>query len=227
MGWMPGLVYKPGRNAENYGNRKQCARLHYTVGIDSTGIGLNGYFHFLIPKFGTPLQFAPTEAVCWDACEWNPAGVGIEFERLSDEEPLTDSQIGWGGAIIRWLAAEDGYPLVFRDSPGDRLPVGDGYRGFLTHRSLHENACDEHYDYVSQQDWDRMVVPVPPLPPPPTPILTKEHPMFSVVDSDGTVWFWVIGRSANVYRQSKPKGKDWTTFEATGAIAADPEPTKV
>lgn len=154
---MPGVVQNPGRNAGNMGNNVQMGRLHYTVGVDSTGIGVNGYFHFLIPKEGTPQQFAPTEAVCWDACEWNPTGVGIEFERLSDAEPLTANQLNWGGLIVRWLSAEHGIPLVFRDTPEDRMPVGTSFQGFTTHRSLHENACDEHYDYITQSDWAAML----------------------------------------------------------------------
>lgn len=157
MPWMPGVTQNPGVNAGNHGNLNQNTRLHYTVGTDSTAIGVNGYFHFLVPKDGTPQQFAPSEAICWDACEWNPTGCGIEFERLSDAEPLTDNQISWGGQIIRWLSETHGIPLVFRDSPDDRLPVGTLYQGSVTHRSLHEVQCAEHYDYVTQDDWNRML----------------------------------------------------------------------
>lgn len=156
MGWMPGLVQRPGANAGNFGNAKQNCRLHFTVGTDSSGIGDQGYFHFLVPKQGTPMQFAPTEAVCWDACEWNPTGFGIEFERMSGEEPLTSDQVSWGGKIIAWAHASEGIPLVFRDTPDDRMPVGTEFHGFTTHRSLHENQCPEHYDFITQDEWNAM-----------------------------------------------------------------------
>lgn len=164
---MPGVVWKPGRNAGNLGNRKQNVRLHYTVGTDSTGIGLKGYFHFLVPKQGTPIQFAPTEAVCWDACEWNPSGYGVEIERLSDAEPLTDSQVLWVGRIAHWANMADGIPLVFRDSPGNRVEPSAGFRGFITHRSLAEHKCDQHYDYITGDDWNRAVGSGAPTPAPP------------------------------------------------------------
>lgn len=165
MGWMPGINRNPGQNAENFGNARQNIRCHFTVGTDSTGIGLNGYFHFLVPKVGVPQQFAPTEAICWDACEWNPVGWGIEFERMSGDEPLTPDQITWGGNILRWGSADSGIPLTFRDTPDDRMPVGTEYHGVTTHRSLHENACPEHFDFITQSDFDAMLNVAPPPPP--------------------------------------------------------------
>lgn len=196
MGWFPDAEQVPGQNAGNLGNQKQNCRLHYTVGVDSTAIGVRGYFHFLIPKDAQPKQFAPTEAICWDACEWNPTGVGIEFERLSDAEPLTDNQILWGGRIIHWLNETDGIPLVFRDSPDDRMPAGTEYHGFTTHRSLHEQACDEHYDYVTIDDWDRMVGPVP-APPDSDPV--EENTMLAVVTCKETKAVYIVGDANKKY----------------------------
>jgi len=155
---MPGIKHDPGKNAGYRSGKvsRQLAVLHYTVGIDSQAlIRNNGLAQFLVPKEALPIQFAEADAVCAHACEWNVKGPGIEFERLSDREPLTASQIAWGGKIIRWLHDTYGYPLKFHD--GARLPLGDPFRGFVTHRSLVHKACDQHTDYVTATDFARMV----------------------------------------------------------------------
>lgn len=170
----PGAIWNPGSQAgyASGRNRMRACVLHYTVGTDSTGIGLRGYFHFLISKDGTVQQFCEANAIAWHAGEWNGEGPGIEFERLGDWELLTFAQIAAGGALIQWLI-DNGIVDNFYDGP--RLAAGS-YSGFITHRSLQQSQ--PHSDYVTADDWVAMrgvtssnpSVPTPPAPPaPPAP----------------------------------------------------------
>lgn len=161
MSWMPGINHDPGRfaNYEQGRVRKQAVKLHYTVGVNSTGKGKQGFFQFLVPRAGVPTQFAPSDAVNWDSGVWNDAGPGIEFEYYppNDGPPpaniVTQSQIEWGGKIIHWLAQTDGYPLSFYDGP--RITEASGFRGFITHRSLVQKEA--HSDYITYDQWNAMV----------------------------------------------------------------------
>lgn len=156
MGWFPGAQRDPATRANTTGNAKQNMRLHYTVGTDSRALIRNkNLAHFLIAADGTVIQFGPTEAIFYDACEWNVTGWGIELESLNGS--LTDAQIAACGAVLRWGSEADGIPLIYRDSPDDRLPVGTVYRGVITHRSLHEQKCDEHYDGFAPEVFARMI----------------------------------------------------------------------
>lgn len=130
--------------------------MHFTVGVNSRAlIRDRGLAQFLLPKVGRPFQFAESDAACIDACEWGDEGPGLEFERMSWDEPLTEDQIFWGGYLVQTLHEQDGYPLVFHG--GARLPVGDGFRGFVNHGSLVHNACDQHTDGVTADDFARMI----------------------------------------------------------------------
>ena len=158
MAWIPGLRHDPGKNAGYRSGRtsRQLVVQHFTVGRDSYGlIKNNGLAAFLLPKSGVPWQFAEADAVTAHACEWNRAGAGLEFERLSWDEPLTDDQIHWGGVIVRWFADNYGIPLVLHD--GARLPIGDGFRGSVNHGALVHRACDQHTDGITQDDFARMI----------------------------------------------------------------------
>lgn len=158
MAWFPGATRDPGRNAgyRRGRSRMQLGVLHFTVGTDSRAlIRDQGLAQFLLPKVGAPFQFAEADAVCSHACEWNTAGPGLEFERLSWGEPLTPDQVFWGGRIIAWLRDTYGIPLAFHG--GARLPIGDGFRGFANHGSLVHRACDQHTDGVTADDFSRMV----------------------------------------------------------------------
>lgn len=162
----PGAIWNPGAKAgyTSGRNRMRACVLHYTVGVDSTGIGLRGYFHFLISKDGTVQQFCEANAIAWHAGEWNGEGPGIEFERMGDWEDLTPEQHAAGGALIRWLI-DNGIADDFYDGP--RLGVGS-YAGFITHRSLQQSQ--PHSDYVTGDDWAAMRgAPVPVTPRPPAP----------------------------------------------------------
>lgn len=144
--WVGGAAagYARGRNA-----MRACV-LHYTVGVDSTGIGTQGYFNFLVAKDGTVEQFAEADALTFHAGEANPTGPGIEFERLSDAEPLTAEQLAAGGALISWLVGL-GIPDTFHD--GARIPPAQ-MSGFVTHRSTQQSQ--PHSDYVTADDWAAM-----------------------------------------------------------------------
>jgi N-acetylmuramoyl-L-alanine amidase len=163
--YYPGALWMPGRNAGWAAgtNAMQSITQHYTVGVDSTGILLDGYFHALIgkgPEAGVK-QAAEWSAVTWHAGEANWTGPGIEYERLGDWEPLTAYQIDEGGKLNEWLAAEWGLPLAFYDTWGDngaRVPPGSG-APYITHRSWQQSA--PHSDYITYDDWNAMVAPAP------------------------------------------------------------------
>ena len=148
----PGAVWNPGVNAGYRAGRNTMttAVAHYTVGRNSTGIGLRGYFHFLISRDGTVQQFCEADAVAWHAGDpWNGRGPGIEIEYLDEATIFTPAQHAACGALIAWLPI----PHQFYDGP--RLTAWDGY---ITHRSLVQSG-DPHSDYWDQSDWDAMTAP--------------------------------------------------------------------
>ncbi len=184
-GWMPGATIMRGRNAGYRVGRvtKASTVCHYTVGIDSAGIGVNGYFQFLIRRNGEIVQFAESDAVCWHAGNWNSRGPGIEIEYYEPkdgphpENIFTEPQLEADGRLVRWLAETDGYPLDFYD--GSRVSA---HRGFITHRSLIQSG-DAHHDYWSRDQWDRMVAGAPsPVSHKPT---YKEQSMFVATIPNG------------------------------------------
>lgn len=155
----PGAYWDPGVNAGYHGghNRMELAVAHYTVGRDSSGIGRQGYFTWLVARDGMIRQFAEADAVTWHACEWNPRGPGIEVEYLPgmDDVMFTDAARTACSGLVHWLNTDWGIPLTYYD--GLRLAVGTPYSGFISHRALHEVQCDEHYDSWPQADWDLMI----------------------------------------------------------------------
>ena len=182
--WLGGAAagYALGRN------RMRACVLHYTVGRDSRPIGLRGYFHFLIAKDGTVFQFAEADALCWHAGEWNGEGPGIEFERMSDAEPLTPGQIESGGHLIAWLA---GLGIADNFYDGPRRAPGS-WAGFITHRSLQQS--EPHSDYVTETDWRNMrAVTDPPSPVPPSPGGEPVKPEMHRDPNTGTIWLLYPG----------------------------------
>lgn len=158
MPWFPAAIRDPGKNAGYRSGHAsmQLAVDHFTVGRDSRAlIRDKGLAQFLFPKQGQPFQFAEADAVCSHACEWNRLGPGLEFERLNWDEPLTAEQIHWGGEVTKWLSVTYGIPLVHHG--GARLPIGDGFRGFVNHGSLVHRACDQHTDGITDADFAAMV----------------------------------------------------------------------
>ncbi len=148
----PNAVWNPGVNAGYRAGRNtmRTAVCHYTVGRNSTPIGLRGYFQFLIARDGTVQQFAEADAVCWHAGDpWNSRGPGIEVEYYDEAEVFTDAQRAACAELVKWL----GIPLDLYDGPR----VAD-HHGFITHRSLLQSG-DAHSDYWPQEDWDAMTGP--------------------------------------------------------------------
>jgi len=138
---MPGAVVRPGKLA-GYArgrNRMEISVEHFTVGVDSTNIGLDGYFHLLFPKHGAPVQFAEIDALTWHAAEHNARGPGAEVERLGYHEPLTDDQVHWLRVYHHWLHDEWGMPLV--QYRGPRFAT-QGFHGFVNHLDLSNQRSD-------------------------------------------------------------------------------------
>jgi hypothetical protein len=160
----PGAQWIPGRNAGyNAGHSNMHAAIcHFTVGVNSTGIGRDGYFHWLVARDGRIQQFAEADAVTWHAGEANRVGPGIEIEHLPgvDDDVFTDAARDATSGLIHWLRDEWGIPLDYWD--GDRIPPSS-MRGFVAHRSVEQS--ERHADYWPRADWDRMVSGTPPAPP--------------------------------------------------------------
>lgn len=150
--WYPGAKQDPGLNA-NYRRGRVVVwmqRVHFTVGNNSRGlIRDKGLAQFLIDRDGTVWEFAPADAVCSDACEWNIYGFGWELEAL-DRGQFTPAQITELGKGLAWGCATYGIPNNWRLGPdydgSPRLAVGSEFHGIANHDGLHERACDEHYD---------------------------------------------------------------------------------
>jgi hypothetical protein len=151
--WYPKAVVELGANAGYKQGRSwmHAVVCHYTVGRNSTPIGLRGFFNFLVTRDGTVVQFAEVDAVTWHAGEWNAEGPGIEVEYLDEETIFTPEALAATGELVRWLGSEWGVPLVYHD--GERVAPG-GWRGFISHRSLIQR--EQHHDYWPVEDWTTM-----------------------------------------------------------------------
>jgi hypothetical protein len=150
--WLDGATRTPGFNA-GYTNGKTLMQFvveHFTVGRNSHGIGLDGYFNMLIPKVGPPFQYAEWDAYTFHAGPWNRYGPGIEFERLGWDEPLTEDQLFWGGCAAVQLHEDWGIPLDHYQGP--RFGAAN-YQGFVDHGDLDPMRSDG----VSHADWLTMI----------------------------------------------------------------------
>jgi hypothetical protein len=160
----PGAQWNPGRNAGYNSGRSSMAACvcHYTVGKNSAGIGLDGYFHWLVSRDGRIEQYAEADAITWAQGEANGVGPSIEVEFLDEPEGIfTDAARDACAGLIHWLADEWGIPLDYYD--GDRIPPA-AMRGFVAHRSIQQS--EGHSDYWPRPDWDRMVAGTQPAPGP-------------------------------------------------------------
>lgn len=151
----PGAVWNPGTKAGYTAGRNtmQSVVCHYTVGRNSTNVGIQGYFHFLVSRDGRVQQFCEVDAVAWHAGDpWNSRGPGIEIEYLDEPAIFTPEAEAATGQLVSWLNSEWDVPLDFYDGP--RV---NAWRGFITHRALIQTG-DPHSDY-----WPHLPVggPVP------------------------------------------------------------------
>lgn len=219
----PGAVWNPGVNAGYPAGRNLMltAVRHYTVGIDSTGIGLQGYFTFLISRDGRVQQFAEVDAITWHAGPYNTLGPGIEVEYLDEPDIFTPEAEAATKLLVEWLASEWGLPTD--QYVGPRIPMQLAPNGWIDHSSIEQT--EEHFDYWPQPVWEAITKPAP-LPPPPVPELTEEQPMFSIVGPDGVIHYWFTGLDFQIYRIDKPKGGDWGSPVAVGKAGA-PKPAPV
>jgi hypothetical protein len=145
----PYALWNPGVNAGYRAGRTTMttAVAHYTVGRNSTPVGLQGYFHFLVARNGTIQQFCEADAVAWHAGDpWNSRGPGIEVEYFDEPEVFTDVQRDATSALVHWLGAEYGIPLAYYDGPR----IG-AHNGTISHRSLIQSG-DAHSDYWPAAD---------------------------------------------------------------------------
>lgn len=132
-------------------NRMEAVKCHYTVGRNSYGVGVRGYFQFLIARDGTVWQFAEVSALCYDSGEWNDAGPGIEIEYHPnyDDAIFTGAARDAAKALVQWLHSEHGFPLEHWG--GDRISEFAGFRGFIDHADLIQT--EQHHDYWPEADW--------------------------------------------------------------------------
>lgn len=213
----PGAVWNPGVNAgykAGHTTMTDCVA-HYTVGTDSTGIGLNGYFHWLVSRDGRVQQFAEADALTWHVGEDNAAGPGIEVEYLpgQDDTVFTDAARQACGALVRWLSAEWGIPLQYHDGEHDTQP--GSFAGFVSHKSIIQS--EEHQDFWPQADWDLMVG-VPPVPP--TDNLLEDPLVTTQLLPDGSVLVFCVGTDNGVYSCTRDKNGHWGGWSAVGSPPA-------
>lgn len=153
----PYAWYRPGRNAGYASGRSNMRTTvcHYTVGRDSSGIGMDGYFHWLVGRDGSIQQYAEADAVTWHASEANTEGPGIEVEYYDEPEGIfTDAARNACGGLVRWLRDEWGFPADYYDGP--RIQPGS-HRGFQSHRSVQQT--NGHSDFWPAEDFYAMVGP--------------------------------------------------------------------
>lgn len=182
--WFPAATRQPGNAAGWAKGRTPVTTVicHYTVGRDSTAIGLSGYFHWLVRRNGEIVQFCETSAVAWHAGnEGNPLGPGIEVEYLPgvDDEMFTAEARDACGQLVRWLISEWGVEAVYYD-PVERLPLPIP-NGFVAHRSL---PNQDHTDSWAREDWDLMVGGQP------APVERTRMKPTLFVDKTGKVWVY-------------------------------------
>lgn len=190
----PGATWRGGAAAGYARGRTPMttAVCHYTVGRDSTGIGVQGYFNFLVRRNGEVVQFAEADALTWHAGNWNARGPGIEVEYLESYDGpapgniFTGPQLNACGALVRWLAGR--VPLRFYD--GARISE---WAGFITHRSIIQSG-DWHYNYWTAEQFAAMVGAAPA----PAPVRRSIPAMFGRHIADGAIFLFSPARCAHI-----------------------------
>lgn len=217
--WYPGATRNPGANAGYKAGRTSMVDTvaHYTVGVDSTGIGLQGYFHWLIARDGAIQQFAEADALTWHVGEDNAYGPGIEIEYLpgQDAEVFTDAARTACSGLIHWLNTEWGIPLIYHDGDHDITP--GGFAGFVSHKSIIQSI--EHQDFWPQSDWNLMTV-VPPTPAPIIPPSGDEIMITATTDKDGNVYIFGVAVDQQMYfrkftASTQAWDANWNTLHGT------------
>jgi len=172
----------PGNNAGYTAGRnlRQTCGVHFTVGHDSTAIGMRGYFTWLVGRdlYQGTKQFCEWDATAWHMCEFNKRGPGIEFEQMNWDEGKTQYMIDMGGLIIENLIQE-GIPDLFTCDPPRVEPP---HPGFLNHATAQLHACTNHTDGSTRDEWNQMRATASPIPP-----QEEENDMVFIVNCSGPV----------------------------------------
>lgn len=159
-GWIKAFERRPGPNAEYRAGRTRGVgvAVHITAGNDSSGITPSVCTGLLRhERQGPHLQHAPLLAVTFHACEHNPWLAGWETEKLRVTDPTDDHQI-WGWAMVIASHREISAPQDFSyhgGTPHDVWPPGNYPATYCSHGSLQQHACDQHYDFISDEDMQR------------------------------------------------------------------------
>lgn len=208
----PGATWNPGAGAGYKLGRTTMVDCvcHYTVGTDSTAIGLNGYFNFLVSRDGRVQQFTEVDALTYHVGEDNAYGPGIEVEYLpgTDDTVFTDAARTACGALVRWLNTDWGIPLQYHDGLHDTQP--GSFAGFVSHKSIIQT--EEHQDYWPQADWDAMVDTLPT----PADNLLEDPMVTTQLLPDGSVLAFCIGTDNGVYCCTRDKAGHWGGWSAVG-----------
>lgn len=220
--WMDGVLQHPGRSANP--NRPGGAGLldrmvwfkhHDTAGLNSYEVcrwGRPGYnaslCTFLVPKEGTPWQFAPFNALCYDSGTWNEWGPSMEVERLgvgqvfngnvlAVKQPLTGSQEDWIGTINLWAHDEWGIPNVQYRGPQF------GALDFVGHVSHYDIAYNP--DGLTYAEWDAVTNGATESPVKPK---EEEYPMEVVAVMIGGLmdYFWVDEKGRLLWKHTDANG---------------------
>ncbi len=134
-------------------------------GGDVATVRNSGLAHFVVGKDeGQWVQLADTTEVTYSVGNWqaNNATVAIEFTG-TNEEPLTDWQARAGGEIIRQVSAAHGIEVAYND--GSEGPVYNGpWVAWRAHRGVHPDQGTQHTDFITAEDWPRMMGATPPAP---------------------------------------------------------------
>lgn len=203
MGRCPGVPFDPGMWPQG-GLSASAVILHRTYGSwggdysVGKGTGREGIgFHFLVGRDdGNVMQFYDTATKCSHASGANSWSVGIEFEGTNDE-PLTENQLYWGGEIIRWLTGDVGLSLAaYYDGP--RKGESEEYRG---HRTVEGS---DHGDYITRSDYDKMIAGGDPL-------AEEEDTMQLIPEFAGQLHYFYVGDGGDLWHawwgHSEPFGR--------------------
>lgn len=148
----PNWDYRAGRTVGSF------VAVHITAGNDSSGITPRVCTGLIRKQGQGPhLQHAPLRAVTFHACEHNHFGAGWETEKLTVDQPTDDHQI-WGWAMVIAAHREIGAPSGWGyhgGTPHDVWPPGNYPAPYCSHGSLQQHACDQHYDFISDEDMAR------------------------------------------------------------------------
>lgn len=210
---MPGVSYEPGLNA-GYRRGRIVARmivLHFTVGTSSGSLIKNrGLAQFLVDRDGTIHEYAPADAVCAGACEWNIYAIHIEVE-AENRGQWTKEQIASVARILGWGGPTYGIRLdVWRLGPEydetARMPVGFAYYGISNHDALHEKACAEHTDGATPEEASQVRALIG-AGPAPAPTLTEDNEMGNCIYAEGHPHIFSIISSTEVQERWGYPGK--------------------